>query len=213
MGEGQVDMDNRKEGQKDRHQKAAPPKSRIYTRTGDHGTSALFNGERRSKTDVVFDALGHTDELNAQLGMAVEYCRREKNELADRLMEVQSRLLDVGAAIATPLHTSSDQKLKKVSFSADHTDVVESWINELDCQLEPLKNFILPGGGQASSQLHIARTICRRAERAICVLREEDEVEQSVMRYMNRLSDFLFVAARFAAHHGGHEETIYRNVK
>lgn len=103
-----------------------PPKGAVYTRTGDHGTSSLYNGERRSKTNIVFDALGHVDELNAHIGVAVEHCKQEKVEIWERLMEIQSRLLDIGSAIATPKHSSSDAKLRKkpVSFpSFLHTRV------------------------------------------------------------------------------------------
>ena len=138
----------------------AHKKASIYTRTGDTGNSALFNGERRSKDDLVFEALGNTDELNASLGVAKEYCISADNGLAPSLSIVQSRLLDLGSAIATPrTNTKSDARIERTSFPEEHVFIVESWIDELDAQLPQLKNFILPSGGLCSSHLHVARAI------------------------------------------------------
>ena len=188
------------------HKKAA-----IYTRNGDTGNSALFNGERRSKDDLVFEALGNTDELNASLGVAKEYCISADNGLAPSLSIVQSRLLDLGSAIATPrMNTKSDARMEHTSFPEDHVLIVESWIDELDAQLPQLKNFILPSGGLCSSHLHVARAVCRRAERSVVPLVNDGEVESSVQQYLNRLSDYFFTAARFAASHDGESETTYR---
>jgi cob(I)alamin adenosyltransferase len=186
-------------------------KAAIYTRTGDKGTSALYNGERRVKNDLVFNALGNTDELNACIGVAKEYCLLSNNGLAPSLSAIQSRLLDVGSAIATPrMNTKSEARIERTSFPEEHIDQVENWIDDLDAQLPQLKTFILPSGGLSSSNLHVARAVCRRAERSVIPLVGDGEVETSVQRYLNRLSDFFFTAARFAAVHDGNEETVYR---
>jgi ATP:cob(I)alamin adenosyltransferase len=119
-------------------------KSKIYTKTGDAGTSSLYNGTRRPKTDPVFDALGHTDELNAHIGIAREYCIAEQNALDERLAEIQSRLMDVGSHVATPIKSSQTTKIERTAFSEAHVDRLENWIDQLDSELPPLKNFILP---------------------------------------------------------------------
>ena len=186
-------------------------KAPIYTKTGDKGTSALFNGERREKDDAVFDALGHTDELNAFVGVAKEHCKLSGNGLVPALSIIQSRMLDVGSAVATPRrNTNSSARIERTSFGANHVLAVEQWIDELDEQLPPLKNFILPSGGLASAHLHVARAVCRRAERSVIPLVSTGDVEPAVQIYLNRLSDFLFTAARFAAHKEGNEESIYQ---
>lgn len=188
------------------------PHSRVYTKTGDTGASSLYNGVRRDKDDVVFCALGDVDELNASLGLAREHCAGLAQEqstgggagvgagaLASQLVEVQSRLLDVGSAVATPASSSRAEQLARVAFSPAHTDEVEGWIDVLDAALPPLTNFILPGGGLAAAHLHVARTVCRRAERSVAALARDGHVPRAVAVYLNRLSDYLFVAARAAA--------------
>ncbi len=197
----------------DKIRDVVPKKIRVYTRTGDQGTSSLYNGERRPKTDIVFEALGDTDELGAAVGLAREHCKLNVFILDGMLEEIQSRLMDVGSAIATPLHSSSEAKIQRTAFGGEHTEKLEKEIDCLDSGLPPLKNFILPSGGLTSRQLHVCRTICRRAERTICHLKEEGAVEDSVLVYMNRLSDYFFVAARYAAHEEGDTETIYQKPK
>lgn len=186
-------------------------KSMVYTRSGDKGTSSLYNGERRSKTDGVFQALGEQDELNACVGIAREHCHRSKNGLEDQLIEIQSRLFDLGAAVATPTtdRTSKD-KLQYTALDPAFTDQLEQWIDELDAQLPPLTTFILPSGGFSSSHLHLARVVCRRAERAVLPLVQAGTVDEEVGKYLNRLSDFLFVAARTAAYRENREEVEWR---
>lgn len=119
-------------------------KSTLYTRTGDKGTTSLYSGERRPKSDPIFECLGHQDELNAILGIACEYCKTTDNGLEDMVMEIQSRLFDLGAAIATPIETSSNEKRAYTKFSAEHTAVLEEWIDELDARLPPITNFVIP---------------------------------------------------------------------
>lgn len=189
---------------------------KIYTKTGDEGTSSLFNGERRGKTDPFFAALGDVDELNANVGLAREHCLDIKDEearttLTTQLSSIQSRLLDVGSAVATPLPNSSSTKISISHFSDHHSEELEGWIDEMDEELPTLTTFILPSGGKAGAQLHVARAVCRKAERAVVML--TDTIPPSVSKYMNRLSDYLFTAARLASHRGGHEEVTYKKAR
>lgn len=191
---------------------------KVYTKTGDKGTSQLFSGERRPKNDAVFQALGDTDELNAQIGVAVEQARVAGNaELPPRLEQIQSRLFDLGACVATPLTSASESKQRRTGlFDEQNVAQLEAWIDEMDEQLPPLKCFILPsGGGLASTHLHVARAVCRRAERSVVPLVAAGDVDGVAQRYLNRLSDFLFVSARFAALREGKEETkwVNQNIK
>lgn len=117
---------------------------RVYTKTGDKGTSSLYNGERRDKDDAIFAALGDVDELNAAIGLANEFVTSEGVGISEQLTEVQSRLLDVGSAVATPVDASSPAHLSRVGFSGDHALQLERWIDAMDDELPPLKNFILP---------------------------------------------------------------------
>merc|ERR1711916_326536 len=149
-------------------------KIKVYTRTGDAGTSSLFNGERVRKNAAVFDALGASDELNAHLGLCHVECGSHPR-VCEMLEEIQSRLLDVGSSIATPPEKSTDAKLKRVAFDGNMVEKVESWIDELDEPLPAMKNFILPGGSRSSATLHIARTVCRRLERRMWAMEELDQ--------------------------------------
>ena len=214
---------------------------KVYTRTGDGGSSCLFNMERRDKDDAVFEALGEVDEVGVAVGIArtfVEEAWRgdggfgESNlgesslgetpsaldglslraafePLEARLAEIQSRLMDVGSAVATPLDKSSEKQKSRVRFADAHVDVVEAWIDEYDVYLPPLANFILPGGGRAAAFLHQARTAARRAERRVVPLVRDGDCDAVVTRYLNRLSDFLYTAARFTAAARGARETTY----
>eukprot|EP00002_Diphylleia_rotans_P013193 TRINITY_DN256_c1_g2_i6.p1 TRINITY_DN256_c1_g2~~TRINITY_DN256_c1_g2_i6.p1 ORF type:complete len:242 (-),score=50.17 TRINITY_DN256_c1_g2_i6:108-833(-) len=187
-----------------------PRHIRIYTRTGDKGSSSLFNGERRRKDDAVFEALGATDELNSFVGLAREHCVISQNNLEPKLEEIQCRLLDIGAHVATPRLASDESKIERTKFDEMHVTKLESWIDEMETSLPVLRNFILPSGGLASSTLHMARSMCRRAERRVVSLSLNGDVDTAAMKYLNRLSDFLFVAARFAARHENKTETPYR---
>lgn len=187
-------------------------KIRVYTRTGDAGTTSLFNGERKSKDELYFQALGDVDELNANIGLAREHCDLEGVGIELQLVEIQSRLLDAGSAVATPQRASSPEKILRSSFP-DHAAQLETWIDVMDDTLPPLRNFILPSGGLASAQLHIARTVCRRAERALVPLVREGDLDATVMKYVNRLSDYLFVAARFAAANARKPEQVYKKAR
>jgi len=167
-----------------------------------------------------FELLGAVDELNAHVGLAREYCLQSAEaaalpELDEVLVGVQSRLLDAGSSIATPLDTSSTTLLARAAFPPAELAALERHIDAFDAQLSPLKNFILPGGGLVAAQLHVARTVCRRAERLMVPLAaaEPPAVEPVLLRYMNRLSDFLFVAARFAALQARRADIVYKKTR
>jgi cob(I)alamin adenosyltransferase len=192
---------------------------RVYTRTGDKGTTSLYNGSRAPKTDPLFDALGDVDELNAQIGLAREFCGQVSAEpgledVGAVLEQIQSRLLDVGTSIATPPKDGlASGRAAHASFSEEHAGWLERWIDTMDEELPPLRNFILPSGGPASAQLHVARTVCRRAERRVVALHSEGVAEASVAVFLNRLSDALFVAARLASKRAGRPETTYQKAR
>ncbi|GAQ81152.1 cob(I)alamin adenosyltransferase [Klebsormidium nitens] len=192
--------------------KAGGSKFKIYTRTGDAGQTSLYNGSRKSKTEVEFEALGDVDELNSAIGVAREFLDPTLTSLLQQLEEIQSRLIDVGTSIATPLSTSSKGKLERAKFPEGKVQLLEEQIDAMDEELPPLRNFILPSGGPGASFLHVARGVCRRAERKVVYLVGQNQVEEEVSRYMNRLSDYLFTAARYAALKAGRQETIYKKV-
>ncbi|KAJ1973823.1 hypothetical protein H4R35_003920, partial [Dimargaris xerosporica] len=164
-----------------------PPRIKIYTRTGDKGTSALFTGERRPKDDAIFEALGTTDELTSVLGLAREYCKQASVELVERLEKIQCCIQDIGSNIATPRTAASDARLARTQFDpkGELAQQLEQWIDEMDQALPPLRNFILPSGGLASSSLHVARSLCRRAERRVVPLTQQQSADLSVGKYLN----------------------------
>ncbi|XP_002739429.2 corrinoid adenosyltransferase MMAB-like [Saccoglossus kowalevskii] len=190
-----------------------PKAIRIYTRTGDKGMSSTYSGERRPKDDVIFEALGSTDELTCTIGLAREFSEDAKHTFSDKLEQVQCLLQDVGSHIATPRTALSETKLKRTEFSIDNVVELENWIDMYTDQLPPLRNFIVPSGGKTSTALHLARSVCRRAERRVIPLARDGEVDNAVVQYLNRLSDFLFTLARYAAKLEKKEETIYRKVQ
>ncbi|KAJ2774132.1 hypothetical protein IWQ57_000971 [Coemansia nantahalensis] len=190
--------------------KSYPATIKVYTRTGDRGTSALYTGERRPKDDAVFEALGATDELSSTIGLAVAHLEdTPAAELVARLEVVQCLLQDVGSNVATPAGARSQAKVERTRFDADgaHCRRLEEWIDELSAGLPVHRSFILPSGGAAAATLHVARTVCRRAERALVPLLAD--IDQASFTFVNRLSDFLFVAARWAAMKQGATEKIY----
>ncbi|KAJ3193212.1 Golgi transport complex subunit 6 [Irineochytrium annulatum] len=190
-----------------------PRRIKIYTRTGDKGTSSLYTGERRGKDDEIFEALGTTDELSSSLGLAREFCEEQTNGLPVKIDKIQCLLQDIGSNIATPRNKATEARLNKTIFDVEGklVDELEAWIDELDAQLPPLRNFILPSGGRAASALHVCRSICRRAERRVTPIVASGDADESTGKYLNRLSDFLFTAARYAAMKEGKTEAIYRN--
>ena len=160
---------------------------KIYTRTGDQGETSLFGGKRVAKNDARIEAYGTVDELNSFLGAIA----------LDEIPAIQSDLFEIGAHLASP-GTS-----RFPGVDASRIEQLERSIDEMERELAPLTSFILPGGSPAAAQLHIARTVCRRAERRVVALDDDSSATQSTIAYLNRLSDWLFVAARFANHRAG----------
>ena len=172
--------------------------NKIYTRTGDDGTTALGTGERRKKYDLRVAAYGTIDETNAAIGVARLYTVGE-HSIHSALSRIQNDLFDVGADLATP-DKGKGPGGARLSVTAAQVTWLEQQIDLLNGELTPLKSFVLPGGYEAAAYLHVARTVCRRAERLIAELidRPDESVTPEVLQYVNRLSDYLFVAARFA---------------
>ncbi len=173
--------------------------NRIYTRTGDGGTTALANGERRKKYDPRIAAYGTVDETNATLGLARLHTA-DLPQLDAMLARIQNDLFDIGADLCLPGH-------ERLRVSDTQVTRLEQEIDLLNQDLAPLTSFVLPGGSPAAAYLHLARTVARRAERLIVELAETDgeSVSPPVIKYMNRLSDFLFVASRHANHQGARD--------
>lgn len=165
---------------------------KIYTKTGDDGTTSLFSGGRVPKTHLRVEAYGTVDELNSALGMA--RALQPSQQVDGWLAQAQRQLFHLGADLATPLDAKSAWVVR---MDADTVVWLEARIDEMTAALPALTSFILPGGSPPAAQLHIARTICRRAERLVVALLEHDAVGDHVLPYLNRLSDFLFTLARY----------------
>jgi cob(I)alamin adenosyltransferase len=168
-------------------------KMNIYTKTGDRGDTSLFGGQRVPKDALRIEAYGTVDELNSVLGIV--RADNADTEIDEILAGVQDQLFDLGADLATP--RSADKKPIKRIETRD-AQQLEKVIDELEPTLKPLRSFILPGGSPVAARLHFARTVCRRAERAVVRLSRNEDIGESVMSYLNRLSDMLFVLARYA---------------
>jgi cob(I)alamin adenosyltransferase len=163
---------------------------KIYTRTGDRGETSLFGGARVRKDDSRIEAYGTVDELNSVIGVARAVW--PSSPFDAQLHAIQSDLFDIGAHLASPGSSR---------FTGPHTAriaALEQSIDAMEADLAPLKTFILPGGSATAAQLHVARTVCRRTERLVVALRDDDAATTASITYLNRLSDFLFVAARYA---------------
>ncbi|MGO7961433.1 cob(I)yrinic acid a,c-diamide adenosyltransferase [Rhizobium leguminosarum] len=182
--------------------------NKIYTKTGDDGTTGLVSGPRRLKDDLRVEAYGTIDEANSAIGLARLHTAGMP-ELDAMLMSIQNDLFDLGADLATP-DTGEPPAYEPLRIAETQVDRVERDIDQLNAGLEPLKSFILPGGSPAAAHLHLARTIVRRAERLMVALaRTEGEIiGEPAMKYVNRLSDFLFVAARHA-NDQGHADVLW----
>jgi cob(I)alamin adenosyltransferase len=173
--------------------------NKIYTRTGDKGTTGLGTGERRIKYDTRVDAYGTVDEVNATIGIARLSAVTECPELDDMLGRVQNDLFDLGADLCTP-HSNPKPDYEELRISPVQVVRLETEIDQMNAQLKPLRSFVLPGGTPTAAYLHLARTITRRAERIIVALSEKEDIGDTAIQYTNRLSDFLFVASRYANH-------------
>lgn len=170
---------------------------KIYTRTGDKGETSLFTGQRVLKTDPFIEALGTVDECNSAIGTALAFLPHspKMNLVRDQLETIQHALFDVGAAIATPLTRAASNKLEKTRFDHQEIEQLEKWIDKMESELPSLNSFILPGGHPAGAALHLARSICRRSERRVLPLNAD--VSETVLIYLNRLSDYLFSISRY----------------
>lgn len=169
---------------------------KIYTKTGDDGTTGLFSGERVLKSSLRVDAYGTVDELNSVLGIL------SSNELDERfnvpIFKIQNLLFNLGSDLATPFHSKMSNKIDRIKI--EDIEFLENLIDEYESELQPLRNFILPGGSVSSAFFHNARTVCRRAERLVVKLSQDEKVNDILIKFLNRLSDLLFVMARMANH-------------
>jgi len=173
--------------------------SKIYTRTGDEGTTGLGDGSRVAKDHPRVAAYGTTDELNSVVGMVL--AESLPADLRETLIRIQHDLFDLGGELCVP---------GWAAITEDYTQRLETTLDRLNEALPPLEDFILPGGGRATASCHLARTVCRRAEREVWTLKAEEAINPEVARYLNRLSDLFFVVARVLARHENGEEVIWK---
>ncbi len=185
-------------------------KTKIYTKTGDKGKTSLVGGKRVNKFDLRVETYGTVDELNCATGIVIAQIKNsklkiknEKSLIISYLEEIQNDLFTIGSTLANPNNPALPQLEKRIKE-------LEKIIDQMTEHLPELKNFILPGGSLTGAQLHLARTICRRAERRVVELKQTEEIDDLIVSYFNRLSDFLFTAARYANHLKNKKETIWR---
>jgi cob(I)alamin adenosyltransferase len=175
---------------------------KIYTKTGDRGDTRLFDGTMVRKNNERVEAYGDVDELNSFIGAAAAFV--QDAQVAAMLVELQKDLFSVGAQLADPGY--KDRSKAKFKVAPERVTALENAIDAFETELPPLRQFILAGGGHAGAMLHVARTVCRRAERRVVSLSETIEVNPIVIEYLNRLSDFLFVIARIVNHRESKQE-------
>ena len=178
---------------------------KIYTKTGDQGTTALFGGKRVSKADLRIETYGTVDELNSWIGVLRDQEVNQKRK--GLLVEIQDRLFTIGSILATE---PGNTKVRIPSLQEDDVALLEKEMDEMDAQLQPMRFFVLPGGHPAISFGHVARTVCRRAERLVITLHEQEPVDPMVIKYVNRLSDYLFVLCRKVTAELNAEETPWK---
>jgi cob(I)alamin adenosyltransferase len=183
-----------------------PRLDRIYTKTGDEGMTGLGGGQRVPKDSRRVATYGTVDELNSQIGVAIAIGLRER--LATELALIQNELFDLGSDLATPAVSQARHPVPKVE--PRHIEKLERLIDEFNDVVGPLTNFLLPGGSPGAAQLHVARTVCRRAEREATALAREESIGATVLPYLNRLSDALFTMARYENHEAGVSEPLWR---
>lgn len=186
-----------------------PRQSKLYTRTGDQGDTGLLGGQRVPKDHPRVVACGAIDELNAALGVAISSLRQRT--LVTSLQAIQNELFDIGAELASdrPVRKGK-QRARAVRVDATKTRRLEALIDEYDARLSPLRTFVLPSGSSAASFLHLARAICRRAERNVVTLAGTEALNPSILTYLNRLSDLLFVLARYSNKAARRRELLWR---
>ena len=183
---------------------------KIYTKTGDKGETSLYGGTRVSKAAARVESYGTLDELNAFIGLAKAEISDEK--VLNQLQKIQFDLFTVGSEAATPtdkLILANGKNRLDLMISEEEISELEHWMDDLDAELEPLQFFILPSGGKAAASVHVCRTVCRRAERAMVYLNETEEVRPELIKYLNRLSDYLFILARFISKISGEKEEYW----
>lgn len=178
---------------------------KIYTKTGDQGTTSLFGGKRVSKSDLRIDSYGTVDELNSYIGLLRDQEVNKKRKIV--LVEIQDRLFTIGSILATE---PGNKKVKIPALVESDITFLEKQIDEMDLQLSPMKSFVLPGGHVSVSFGHVARTVCRRTERLVITLDQQEKVDELVIKYINRLSDYLFVLCRMMTQELGAEETPWK---
>jgi cob(I)alamin adenosyltransferase len=178
---------------------------KIYTKTGDQGHTSLIGGVRVPKSHLRIESYGTVDELNSYLGLIKDQLTLPKAK--ETLYEIQDRLFTVGAVLASDPEKS---KMKVPDLHESDIELLEKEMDEMDAELPMLKNFVLPGGNVVASHCHVARCICRRAERIVVHLAGESEVPEIIMRYLNRLSDYLFMLSRYIVKETAGEEILWR---
>ena len=187
--------------------------TKVYTRTGDRGDTALVGGKRVPKDSPRIDAYGTIDELNSIVGLARVFNDEsldagEAHQFLDEVLcQLQDELFDLGSELATPPEFFQEGMYRA---GADEVTRLEKWIDQCQKDLDPLKSFILPGGGRIGAYLHQCRTVCRRAERDILRLSREEEINPNVIKYVNRLSDLFFVLSRWIAKQTGEQEYLWQ---
>lgn len=180
---------------------------KIYTKTGDKGETSLFNGRRVPKSDIRVEAYGNVDELNSYIGLITTF--DIPNDVRKVLEEVNRVLFEIGTDLATP--NDNPRKIKRVKrLNKERINFLEEKIDHYSALLPELRNFILPGGSSESAWLHIARTVCRRAERRVVELSQKEEINTNIVVFLNRLSDFLFVMARYVNYTKHIEDVIWK---
>jgi cob(I)alamin adenosyltransferase len=178
---------------------------KIYTKTGDKGETGIFGGKRLPKDHIRIESYGTVDELNAFLGLVRDQV--QEDQLRELLKNIQDRLFTIGANLAS----DPEKKLTTPDIRESDIELLEQEMDRMNEELPDLKNFILPGGHPTVSQCHLARCVCRRAERRVVTLAQHEAVSEVIIRYLNRLSDYLFVLARFLAKAKGAEEVIWNS--
>jgi cob(I)alamin adenosyltransferase len=178
---------------------------KIYTKTGDQGTTSLFGGKRVSKADLRIETYGTIDELNSWLGVLRDQKVNQKRNAS--LIEIQDRLFTIGSILATE---PGNTKVKIPSLNESDVQFLEKEIDAMDSVLEPMRFFVLPGGHQSVSFCHVARTVCRRGERLVIELNSHETVDSLVIKYLNRLSDYIFVLSRMMTSELGVVETPWK---
>ena len=181
---------------------------KIYTKTGDKGTTSLFDGTRVSKNNLRVDTYGSVDELNSQIGVVIAHLENKDYEkrMRDVLWKIQDDLLNIGSILADP---SSHPTKAFVSHLLQEVDGFEKYIDQMTAEMPELSNFIMPGGKKAAAFLHTTRTIARRVERRIISLMQKENIEKAVVMYFNRLSDLFFTMSRYVNFKEGQQETIW----